>query len=279
MFRHYGAAGLVLIILSYISRTADWVLFTEFFVVGYWLFFDALDFRLNGTSILHRIKRRNIILLYLVLAGIFIGLIFDSFGAAVSNLWYYPSLDIFYINGIIFGYGFPILMYYSAYRVVSKILRTEFGSFGKKLISRKEEELFFRLVIFIGIAGTLIPVISIPFLSSLSPVSRGMLFAFTLFGGWFVLEGIEYRQHKTSLLKDLFEGYWNPLAAIIIAALMTGFSWELLNTIDGSWKYQNLPFGASILGIPAGVLVGWIPLFIIYLSFYRVVSRRRDKIF
>ena len=232
MFRYYGLLGLSLIIFSYVLRIIGVNPgFTETFVIGYWLFFDALDFNISGTSILHKIKKKHIVLFNMVLVGIIIGLIFEFFGVIVSNLWSYPNFDIFYINGIIFGYGFPILMYYSAYRVFYLII-TRAGKFGTRLMPKKQERTFFDAVIYIGMVATIIPIFFIPFLGQLAPVSRGMLFALTLLGLWFILEGVAHRQHKRSLLKDILDGYWNPLAALVVAASITGISWEFFNTID-----------------------------------------------
>lgn len=207
-----------------------------------------------------------------------IGIVFDFFGAYLSGLWTYPDFSaFFYLKGIIFGYGFPMLMYYSAYSVVLHMLKYEFSSFGKKIAGAKGERRFFSLVTYLGIAATAVPLAFIPY--SLAQVPRGLLFGFTLLGCWFILEGVEYRQYKRSLLKDMFEGYWNPLVAIIITAFITGLSWEFLNTVDYSWRYTNLPLsGVQIAGVPVAVIAGWVPLFVVYLSFYRAVFRK-EKIF
>ena len=280
MFRYYGLLGLSLVIASFFLRiTGTNVGGTETFVIGFWLFFDALDFKMSGTSILHKIKKKNSIILYMIFIGTVIGLIFDFFGAIISNLWTYPTFNIVYPINIISAYGLPFVMYYSAYRVFSVIIRREFREFGTKLVSKKTESRFFGFVVYIGLVCILIPVLLIPFLDSISSMLRGLLFAFTMLGMWFILEGIEYRQHKRSLLKDILEGYWNPIAALVIAAFITGFSWELLNTIDWSWKYHNLPFSTNIFGVPVGVIIGWIPLFVIYLSFYGVMFKSKDSVF
>ncbi len=278
MFRYYGILGISLILLSYFLRSFGiTIASTEAFVIGYWLFFDALDFKLSGTSVLHNIKKQHSLFFYLIMAGVLIGLFFDFFGAIVADLWAYPGINVFFVKSILFGYGIPILMYYSVYRVILWLVNKE--KFGRKLIAKKGEIMFFRTVIYLGAILTLVPVLFIPFLGNLAPVPRGLLFAFTLVGGWFILEGIEYRQHKRSLLKDIFEGYWNPAVALVIAAIITGISWEFLNTMDFRWWYKNVPFSqVDIFGIPIWVLLGWIPLFIIYLSFYRVMSKS-DKVF
>ena len=282
MFRCYGVLGITLIIVSYILRASgSLILITETFVIGYWLFFDAIDFMISGTSLIHKIKKKHSLMPILVITGIFIGILFEIFGVMISNLWAYTNFTIFfYVDGIIFGYGFPILMYYSAYRVVLHLVRNKFGKFGKKLVSRNEETLFFSVLSYVGIACTLVPLLIIPYLDLLDPVPRGMLFGLTLVGIWFLLESIEYKQHKRSLIKDVFEGYWNPAVAIVIAAIMTGISWELFNTVDFAWKYQNLPFNdTTVLGVPIAVIIGWIPLLIIYLSFYRVISKSKKAVF
>jgi len=85
---------------------------------------------------------------------------------------------------------------------------------------------------------------------------------------------VEYkRRHEKSLLKD-FRGYWDPIIALIVGAIITGFIWEYLNRLRPVWGYINLPFiDIRIAGVPVVILLGWVLLFIVYLSFYRAVSQ------
>ena len=287
----YGLIGLSLIALAFILNTLDissldplgFIYTTALFTTGYWLLFDSIDYKLNKTSILHKIQRKHKKFFYLLLIGIAIGLIFDFFGAYIANLWEYPikinEQIILYAKGVLFGYGIPILMYYSIYRVILTLLTKKLGTFGIKLTTHKKEAKIFKLLGILGIIMFLIPIFAITFFPFENPIIRGLLFSFTLIGLWLILEFIEYFERERSLLKDIFHGYWNPILTIIIGAVLTGFVWEFLNLLRPVWTYKNYPLSElNIFGVPIVILIGWIFLFIVYLSFYRAIFKGREDI-
>ena len=133
MFHIYGLIGLFLVFLSFMVSffTTQGAIFfnlvtqNSLFVTGFWLFTDALDYYLNDSSILHRIMKTKKLFFYLVLVGIFIGLLFDFYGILISRLWgwYFPNVPtwlaiVYYSKGLFFTYGVAILMYISFYRVI-----------------------------------------------------------------------------------------------------------------------------------------------------------------
>jgi len=279
MFAVYGLIGLVMIIFSYFLGVGfERIPFLHLsFEIGYWLFFDSIAFHLSGSSLLHRIWMRKRLLFYLIFVGALAGAAFDFYGVLLTRVWEYPVVtDIFGFVNLYVAWGVVLLMYYSSYRVFSIIIRKEFGEFGKKLISKPHEKLVFSWV---GILGSLLLII--PIVAYLFPANYPnlILFASSLFGLWFISEYVEYKRHERSLLKDILEGYWNPLVAIIVGSVVCSLVWEFLNIKTGSWLYKNLPFmNLEVLGIPVLVVVGWPALYVIFLSFYRAFFKGRDRI-
>ncbi len=287
MFAIYGLIGLTLILLSFILNIFNlipWKIISvdPIFVIGYFLLFDALDFKLNKTSILHKIKNKHIILFYLVIIGILIGLFTDFYGIYIGDLWkwYYLGYPLWlqilaYAGGLIFGYGLPILMYYSAYRVFLSIIKKEI-KFNKKTLSKKLEKKIFSKLGLLSVALIFLSIILMTFAFKFRDFT---IFAFSSLGLFFLLEYIEYTRHERSFLKDLFEGKWVAILSVIITAILTGFIWEFLNTLRPAWEYANFPFMyLTIAGVPLIILIIWIPFIIIYLSFYRVIFKGRDEV-
>lgn len=276
MIRIYGFVGLTLVIISYIlGRFSIYDNPHLIFEIGYWLFFDSMDYHLSGNSMLHMIKKNKKLLFYLILMGAMIGAFFDLFGVILSNVWKYPEvIDILSGISLYVAWGVFLLMIYSSYMVFLAIVKKEFGIFGKKLVKKSTEK---KIYSFMGIASILL--LTIPTFSKFifGFPSYTYLFGLNLIGFWMILEYIEYKRHEKSLLKDILEGYWNPLLAIVIGSLITSIVWENMNLGVNAWVYQNLPLGhISILGIPLAIILGWPALYIIYLSFYRAIFKGRD---
>lgn len=289
MFARYGLLGVTLIVYSYLSTALDLPMYIigrhALFVIGYWLLFDSLDYYVSKTSLLHKLKNKWRLAFYLVLGGIIFGVILDIFGIVVANLWdFYPGLSLTAAGSInvfkayLFGYGIPILMYYSAYHFIYTLFKKEFKQVGVKVTSLKKEERIFRYIGLMGAVIFSIPILFYPYIKSLPNIYRGLSFALTLVGLWLILEHFEHKNKKPSLLKDILDGRWIPAFAIVVAAIVTGIAWEGLNVIRPEWNYINLPFSTiTILSVPIWVILGWIPLFVIYLSFYRLLIKGRKR--
>ena len=295
MFRRYGFIGLALVLFAFIVsifNLKNLLIFSEiitptiFFTTGFWLFSDALDYYLNRSSILHRIMRKKKIFLYLVFTGVFIGLTFDFFGILVSQLWgwYYVGdsllVSIFkYSRGLFFGYGIPILMYYSFYRVILYFVKKEHPKrLGVKIVKRAKIKKMYNYLLFIGIIFIVAPLALIPF-KEMDRFLAFVSFSLVLLGMWFVLEYVQHERKERTLLEDILSGYWRPLIGLAIAAVITGIIWEGLNVLAEGWTYQNLILqNVTIFGVPIQVILGWIPLYVVYLSFYRAIIKGNDKI-
>src|SRR6185369_13556112 len=101
-----------------------------------------------------------------------------------------------------------------------------------------------------------------------------ILMFFSLF---FILEFIEHKRHRTSLLKDLLHGYLNPLLAIIGSSILLGLYMELQNVPIGLWRYINWPWqNTTISSVPVLVIaIGWPLHYIFFLSLYRAIGDER----
>lgn len=295
MFRLYGLFGLILILSAYLSSFFELIPYGPFSVasnnlllmLGLWLFFDAVDFKLNKTSLLHKIKSEHKIVMYIIIIGVLTGLFTEFFGAFVSNLWWEPfysylsekpiylAVLIFFSTAIGISYVMLFPAIYSIYHVFNHFFEKTKSS-GRLI--ENEESVFNHL----GLAGLLSIIIPLPLvmLMDLAAPVRGLLFVFPLLGLWFLLESIEHSQHKRSLMKDLLEFKGGKLIAVFLTSIFLGILIEKLNLFSTGWTYKNFPFGSfEIFGIPLIILLGWIPLIIIFLSFYRVFIKENDHIF
>lgn len=295
MFRFYGFVGLVSVLSAYtiaffkvLPYGPESVILNNFLLMaGLWLFFDAVDFKLNKTSLLHKIRRRSKILIYVISIGVITGVFVEYFGAFVSDLWWEPfytyiatkpawqAILIFFSTAIAIAYVMLFPVVYSVYRVLNHFLKEN------KAVSAADKNLngiFMQLGI-IGFIFIIIPLPAVMFFSMPSLV-RGLLFVFPLFGLWFLLEYVEYTQHKRSLMMDLMGHRKKELVAISLTSVLIGLMVEGLNLLAPAWNYKNFPFGhVQIFGVPVIILVGWIPLIIIFLSFYRVFFKENDVMF
>lgn len=297
MFRLYGMVGLISILAAYLLSFFELIPYSPFSValnnlllmMGLWLFFDAVDFKINKTSLLHKIKSKSRLILYLILVAVIAGLFIEFFGAFVSNLWWepfysylskkpiYQAVLIFFSTAIAIAYGLILPVAYSSCRVLNHI----FGRAKAKhnlLKSTQKEKLFHYLGVF-GLAFILLP-LPLVMLVNLQPLVRGLLFIFPLAGLWFLLEYTEHSQHKRSLLMDLIELRTGKLITIFLVSILLGVLVEGLNLIMPGWLYKNFPFaGFKLFGLPLIILLGWVPLIVIILSFYRTFVKENDNIF
>jgi hypothetical protein len=182
---------------------------------------------------------------------------------------------IFLSKVIAISYVLLLPAVYSIYHVFNHI----FGKLKFKHDFKKKEKAIFYYLGLLGIIFIIIPIPLVMFLDLL-PLVRSLLFGLPLLGLWFILEYVEHSQHKRSLLMDLLEFREGKLIAIVITSLLLGLLIEGLNNIAPAWSYKNIPFASvGIFGIPIIILLGWIPLIVIFLSFYRVFIKENDHIF
>ena len=107
----------------------------------------------------------------------------------------------------------------------------------------------------------------------------GWLVVPTFLGLWLLLEYAIYsRKESKGLLQSLLEGSWSPLPAILIASILLTFSWEGLNSIMGSWRYQNLFWlEPRLLGTPPVAFFGYFCWCVLFLSLHRLAFGGMDS--
>lgn len=111
-------------------------------------------------------------------------------------------------------------------------------------------------------------------------VVRLLLFGLFLLGLWWLLEYIEFKEERTGLLADILERKFDYLLAVVVSSLLIGLFVEGLNRLIPGWQYKNIPFSSiHFLNIPIIILIGWFPLIVILLSFYRSFIRGKQEVF
>ncbi|MAG20004.1 hypothetical protein CL618_01060 [archaeon] len=289
MFRKYGFVGILLIIVAYIMNLTKTIpadpfgliLPQYFFIIGAFLFLDALNFNLNKNSILNRLRKKDFLIFKLIFVGLIIGLIFEVYGVFISNLWYsyfqFWSLErqlIHYPSGLLVGYGLPALVYYSLYKVLAKFIN--FRTFKKSI---KLNNAFFKFLLILGLIFLSIPILLYSSSLNWDPILRGILFGFCLLGLWFVLEYFENKSHRSTFLTTLLQGNWKPLSILLISSFIISVSWENLDFMRHSWTYHNLPFmNVVVFGLPIMIILGWPFLFICYFSAYKIIFKDNEEI-
>lgn len=287
--RWYFYLGVLLIIIAYFLNITKFIpilplglaLPNILFLVGMWLFFDYFDFELNKDSILHKIVKKPIIILYLFFIGLGLGIIFELYGVLISNLWYsyfqswnFLSWFFHYFLGIFWGYALSFLMFIAIYRTIVGIIK----KITHKKLSKKVkwDKVLMNILFVIGIIFLMVPFILWKFSINWHPILRGFIFAFFLIGLWFIFEFAEYERHKQGVLIKVLHGYFAPFIALAIEAVIISISWENLGFLRPSYIYQNILFeNIKLLGIPIQIVLGWIPLIIIYISAYNLIFKEK----
>lgn len=291
MFRYYGFIGIILSIFAFFATVLQlnyppYVIISTNFI-GIWLFLDAIDFKLNNTSILNSIKKVHFLIVYILIGAFLISLVSELFGHFLYKLWG----DIFYLNfktasisrilifmrAMIIGYGGPFLMTLSLYRIISHFIKKEHPIITINSNLKKIEKNIFPILGVIGLFFLIFPFFISYFSTNLPEIYRIVLFGLSLLGIWFLLEYTEYTKHKSSLLKDIMEFKGKYIISIIITSFVVSLIVECFNLLKPAWKYKNIPLSnIKLLGIPIIIIIGWIPLVIIFLSFYRALIKSKD---
>ena len=108
---------------------------------------------------------------------------------------------------------------------------------------------------------------------SYAPPARVVIFIFT--GLWFILEYIEYRRKRGSLIEDIVHQYFAPLIAIFLGVVVTGSIVEFHNIPVEGWIFTNMPYPEiNFLGLPASVFLFWLLHYLVFLSLFRIIVKR-----
>jgi hypothetical protein len=92
-------------------------------------------------------------------------------------------------------------------------------------------------------------------------------------GAWLILEFLQHRRGRDSLLSSILRGEWITLASVLLPAWIFGLFMETVNTAGHFWRYTNWPLQPyTVLGVPVVVLLLWPLQYVVFLSVYQVVS-------
>ena len=114
-----------------------------------------------------------------------------------------------------------------------------------------------------------------------SPVYQGLPFCFFILGISFIADTFVYIIIRRSIYMEALHSLRYALC-IVLSAFLIGFTVEFINTFHNAWSYVNVPLlELTILNVPVPILMGWIPLVVIWLEVYYLTVylyiKKRDK--
>ncbi len=94
---------------------------------------------------------------------------------------------------------------------------------------------------------------------------------------WLMLcEFVEYKKHRSSLLKDTIHGYFTPLLAVTLCGITLAVSNEVQNLPINLWHYANFPWTSfAIYQIPVFVILAWPIQILAFVEFWRAFGDKR----
>lgn len=290
--------GLMFFLLSYLQfllpvefiNGKTLMIFWFLFMFGIVLIGDGITEKIYKKSLLREIKKnkKNTILFFVIsIAG---GIILEGVAQWLGKLWIYPYFN-FYTYSVFFvlGFGLYWLMIAESYLATKAFF--DYLRRGKQIVRNYYwfEPLFYKLL---GIIGVILVPLSAFFILSDYTSHGGYVFdisnqinykvnfiyIITIFlGTWFVFECIEYFRKKTSLLKDIFHHYFNPLVSILIASFILAIIMETENIPFGFWRYTNWPFeNIQFLNLPVMMFLAWPLQYIAFLSLFRAFTQKES---
>lgn len=285
MRKIYGFVGLMLVIFAFAINFLKLFPNSEFhlviahypFLIGLLLLADNIDFEINGNSLLHKINKNKMLLLYLLVAGILIGIFMEFYGLFIANAWssYFNTWPLtaqilHYSLGVFMGYGIAALIYPSLFNAFSSLQKTR----GEKVDNKNSFQMLFNLLFVTGIILLVSPLVLYKFALGWDSYSRAILFPLGVLGLLCVSEYYSYKLTKESFVERLLKFKWNSIFSMLGTAFTIGIIWESLNKLQPSWTYQNLLFAnIRLFGIPIYLILGWIPLVMIYLNITRILQK------
>lgn len=293
--RHYVGVFLLLISLTpffipnELKRASILTVYYGCYCTGIILISDYINFKITGSSLLSQILHKGKPRTYFFIIGMVSGLMLDAFSTYLGGLWYYPYYStLTYLSIVIFlgGFAWYFLTIVMSYEAIKDILDKVIP--GKKNLAKAlpGEYYFYPFLAVIGVAGLSATLGQIfyrvvwasYFIFDINKPKtpyinfREIMFIFLF--SWLILEYIEFRRKRTSLIKDMLLGYVNPVLAIVIVCIILGLYMELQNVPIKLWVYTNWPWANfTFFGIPLTVwAVGWPIHYIFYLSLYRALG-------
>lgn len=260
-------------------------LFYALYCVGITFVSDYICEKIRGKSfLLGELNNAKSIRKYFLIGQI-AGLIFDGLVCYLGGVWFYPfySTKIYFvITLLMFGFAAYFLSIISSYLAVKYILDKK--SHGTTRIPKyfKWEPSLYKVLGVLGVSGIILVIGQImqntAFLTRFSfsvnilkePYLEFEYLIIAFFSIWFTCEYVSYKRKRSSLLKDIFHGYYNSFIAIYVAATILAVYMEVQNLPIQLWIYVNWPWQEiKFLGLPVMIYFTWPLHYIGFLSIYR----------
>ncbi len=242
-FPWYGYAGLAAMLVSQCFMLAkidpfyNW--FTPFQWTGYIFFLDALLVRLRGVSFIFEHTRAFFAML--LVSDIF-WFMFEGYNLHLRN-WEYVNLPENMVKRA-FGFIWAFATVYPGVLMTSAAL-DELGAFrnatfGRQREHRNEKALaiphwIHKVLIIVGLVFCVVPLL-------VSAKIAKYLFVFVWVGFFFLLDSLNYRKQRASLLAALEQGSVQKLLSLFAAGLICGVLWEFWNYWAGTKWVYNVPY-------------------------------------
>jgi MFS family permease len=264
--------------------------FFSVFGTGCIIFFDGLDYKLSGSSLLINNKKLRFVKTFGVTAAL-AGFLLDLFVHVITKNYIYPYFTTpIYLLLFIPGFIFYFLIIGESFFACKSILDRYFKRpHVKKINPKLLNTLHISLLIlgFVGISYALYHYYNIYSeigefrYSTNSPITIEanlfvtMLLAISL---WLVIETIGYFLKRRMLITFLCRGYFRPLLAIFLACIILAIPMEVWNIPLSLWIYTNVPFdNIQIFKVPIFVFLSWPFHYLPFLSLYLLVNKRVEE--
>jgi hypothetical protein len=217
------AAGATLLFLG-VTFVATY--FTPLVWSGYILFIDAVLHRVKGNSLLVNRRREFFVLLLL---SVLFWLVFEFYNLFLHN-WHYVGLPE-QLPWRLFGYLWAFATIWPAILETAEALECWKGISGRAIRPWKITRLRLALSVCFGAFCLAVPLLA-------SPGTAHYLAAPVWLGFIFLLDPLNYRMGRGSLLIDLEKGDPRRLYALLLSGVVCGVLWEFWNYWAGAkWHY------------------------------------------
>ena len=293
--------GIIFILISFVQIFIPQIthlqlcLFFVVFAMGAVLIFDSLTLYFYKKSLLRDLRQNYRMFFKFLLVSTLGVILLDSIALGLGKLWIYPYWN-FCIYLILFipvfaGYWFLICeSYLGTKAVIDYIVK------GKKRVTKsfKYEKILFNIL---GIIGICLIIVTIFLIIRDYSLQGNILFSFDNISSknsnyicpygfimllfvafWMVLEFIQHRLKKNSLVKDLIHGHFTPLLSILVSSFVLAIVLEALNLVHYLWEYINWPFvGVTFFGLPIMMFLAWPIHYILFLSLWRALTNEQSE--
>lgn len=290
--------GLFLVLISFLV----WLVPTEYhsltilasffsiFGIGCIIFFDGLDYKLSGSSLLINNKKLRFIKTFGLTAAL-AGFFLDLFVHIITKNYIYPYFTTpIYLLLFIPGFMFYFLIIGESFFASKSILDRYFKRPLTKKIPQKLTNILHTILLILGFIGIFYALfhyynvyleIGKFTYSTNTPIAIEanlyitMVLAISL---WLVIETIGYFLKRKMLLPLLFRGYSRPIFAMFLACIILAIPMEVWNIPLNLWIYTNVPFDhIQIFKVPIFVFLSWPFHYLPFLSLYLLVNKKVEE--